>query len=419
MLQSTQIDSGFTETLPLNSQVSHNKMADEFNPSDKLKAPRDIRPQVESINSLPQPKTEDESLVIKLEGDLPSGPGFVTEGNPTSLSDDQTHRRDIDKPLPKTRGFLSRGNGPVPTSEPGALPKLSKELEEELKSLAIRYKKDWKKISKRFFTLTNKHYTPFELRQISKTMENSQAKKLKFTDEEDRELITAYLKLGPDWLKIVEQFPGRCPLSLRCRYYVLKKQGKFKSNAIVSANILSETELNANEIFTNIKTKKVKTKPKKPKKVIKQKPAPKSKVAESLLSDPTSNAESPLNPPKNSPKQVTPKILPTKPISHSVDLGENKLPEPRIPKLRSARTAGIRNLDPKIEEDIKMKIETEELKIPQKINVSEKLFVPPVLPSPDLTLYKLLELKRQQQMMYPNMLEYLMMMNCFGFPRLV
>jgi hypothetical protein len=417
MLQSTQNDSGFIEGLPLNNHVSANAIVDEFNPPDISINKELIQPPNESIKTLPQKEIEVESSVINPETDVPLGLGFVADGALTTISDDNSPKKDNQKQLPKTRGFLNRSSASTSNNETNALPKLSKELEEELRSLAIRYKKDWKKIAKRFYTLTNKHYTPFELRQISKSIENSQQKKLKFTDEEDRELIAAYLKIGPDWLKIVEQFPGRCPLSLRCRYYVLKKQGKFKSNAIVSANILSETELNSNENFTNIKAKKPKTKAKKAKKVKKEtKEISMSSSEPSPLASETTTSI--VNPTTISPKSATLRQNSTKKSEQPLTPSLCKQPEPKIIKPVSLRVAGIRELPEKIEEAIRPKVpELDELKVPPSLNTTGKMFVPTFTQFPDLTLYKLMELKRS--MMYPNMLEYLLLANSFGLPRLV
>lgn len=87
-------------------------------------------------------------------------------------------------------------------------------------NLAIKCKRDWKKIAQKFSKHKDRVYEPQELRAMYNSCSfKRQNQRAKFTCEDDVKLKQCVDQQGLNWVKIAESFPGKCPLSLRNRYY--------------------------------------------------------------------------------------------------------------------------------------------------------------------------------------------------------
>jgi len=50
-------------------------------------------------------------------------------------------------------------------------------------------------------------------------------KNKRFSDQEDRKIVSLVGKVGLNWKKLSRELPGRKPLVIKNRYYYLKKKG--------------------------------------------------------------------------------------------------------------------------------------------------------------------------------------------------
>jgi len=116
------------------------------------------------------------------------------------------------------------------------LPKLSKtekivwlEAEDKmLKELVVKYKFDWKRIAKRMYSLTNKKYTVNFLKKKYResTKFDNIKKRVKFSHEEDLQLVKSYQIYGLNWEKIASSLERRTPMMVKNRFYsYIKKKG--------------------------------------------------------------------------------------------------------------------------------------------------------------------------------------------------
>lgn len=130
---------------------------------------------------------------------------------------------------PRANKTRSSGRSLVPaavSSDDIDVAKYPVEVIEEIKFLALKYKRDWKKISKRIETQHHMVIDHFVLRQICKTLESGTQKRVKFSEEDDEALLRAVEAESMNWFNVATYFPDRTPLSLRNRYYVLTKNSK-------------------------------------------------------------------------------------------------------------------------------------------------------------------------------------------------
>lgn len=82
-----------------------------------------------------------------------------------------------------------------------------------------KYKKDWKKISKKFVGQTKKA-TPHFLKNRHKLLCNNRyLSRVKFTHAEDVKLAKLFKRHGPDWCTISGSYDSRTPIMLKNRYY--------------------------------------------------------------------------------------------------------------------------------------------------------------------------------------------------------
>jgi len=107
-----------------------------------------------------------------------------------------------------------------------------------LKEVVCKYKCDWKRIVRRVHRLTKKKYTIHFLKKKFKefTKDDNIKKGVKFSHEEDLELVKNYRKYGLNWQMISLQMNKRTPLMLKNRFYsFIRKNG-------VLAKLLKELE---------------------------------------------------------------------------------------------------------------------------------------------------------------------------------
>lgn len=91
------------------------------------------------------------------------------------------------------------------------------EDEKLLRKLAVQYKFDWKKVSKKF---ANKKYTPHFLKMRYKGHDEGPVpKRVKFSHEEDVLIAKCFEEYGIDWDKMVVHFTNRTGIMLKNRYY--------------------------------------------------------------------------------------------------------------------------------------------------------------------------------------------------------
>jgi len=89
-----------------------------------------------------------------------------------------------------------------------------------LYNLAIKYKSDWKKISKRLKKLIKKTRSVNFLKNRYRELCNPLGEKwIKFTHEEDLKIAKFYKIYPGNWQKIAENFNNRNPIMLKNRYY--------------------------------------------------------------------------------------------------------------------------------------------------------------------------------------------------------
>lgn len=92
--------------------------------------------------------------------------------------------------------------------------------DEILYNLAIKYKSDWKKISKRLKKLIKKTRSVNFLKNRYRELSNPLGEKwIKFTHEEDLKIAKFYKIYPGNWQKIAENFNNRNPIMLKNRYY--------------------------------------------------------------------------------------------------------------------------------------------------------------------------------------------------------
>lgn len=95
-------------------------------------------------------------------------------------------------------------------------------------SLAITYKKDWKRIAAKYNSFTNQGMTPELLRESYKALQApvSRSKRGRFTEQEDARLKQCVEDSGFDWDEVSKTFPNRCLMTLRDRYNTTLKEKK-------------------------------------------------------------------------------------------------------------------------------------------------------------------------------------------------
>mmetsp|Transcript_11552 Transcript_11552/g.10018 ORF Transcript_11552/g.10018 Transcript_11552/m.10018 type:complete len:175 (-) Transcript_11552:157-681(-) len=105
------------------------------------------------------------------------------------------------------------------------------EYHEALKELAPQFNFDWNKISRKFFLKVNKKFSTHLLRteyRKLKAQSNAPKNKPKFNEEMDVQIIQAVNQYGLDWTKISLQFEGFSRMTLKNRYYNIKRNGTLK-----------------------------------------------------------------------------------------------------------------------------------------------------------------------------------------------
>ena len=104
---------------------------------------------------------------------------------------------------------------------------LSPQEEETLMELAVKHRNNWKKIAKFIFNMYNKKFTPHYLKTKHKELLTKQKKeRVKFTHEEDLQIVKYLYEYGIDWGKIASHFTNRTPVMIKNRYYsFIRKKG--------------------------------------------------------------------------------------------------------------------------------------------------------------------------------------------------
>jgi len=96
-----------------------------------------------------------------------------------------------------------------------------------LAQLVIQQKNDWKRIVKKFNSITNKKATAHFLKTRYRSLNNGPPKvRTKFSHQEDLIISKYILSHGPNWEQISRLLPSRTPMMIRNRYYsFIKKKG--------------------------------------------------------------------------------------------------------------------------------------------------------------------------------------------------
>jgi hypothetical protein len=103
--------------------------------------------------------------------------------------------------------------------------------DEYLYLLILKYKHDWKRISRRIMKERNKNYSWSFLKNRYKIfLKNKNQKPKKFTHSEDLLIVKYFEEYGTQWGKIAEHFPNRNPTMIKNRYYsFIKRKHKYEA----------------------------------------------------------------------------------------------------------------------------------------------------------------------------------------------
>ncbi len=138
----------------------------------------------------------------------------------SSTSSSSSVNHDDQLPLKPSESSSS----PIDDSNPYGI--LTKSQALYLNNLIFTLKKDWKKISRRFQSAYGIKLNPKTIKE--RYMENIEGTKhLRFRKEDDVRLISLIKDHGLNWVKLSEFFPGRCPVSLKNRYYSFIRKSQY------------------------------------------------------------------------------------------------------------------------------------------------------------------------------------------------
>lgn len=117
------------------------------------------------------------------------------------------------------------------------------EDEKLLRKLAVQYKFDWKKVSKKF---ANKKYTPHFLKMRYKGHDEGPVpKRVKFSHEEDVLIAKCFEEYGIDWDKMVIHFTNRTAIMLKNRYYSYIRKNDRLDKLLEEAQKIEDPTINA------------------------------------------------------------------------------------------------------------------------------------------------------------------------------
>jgi len=96
----------------------------------------------------------------------------------------------------------------------------TKQDDELLLDLGMRYKNDWKKISRRFFSLRQIRKAPSILKRRYKEIKTPTiGGRARFTHEDDLGIVKGIMSHGKNWIKISEDLKGFDPIMIKNRFY--------------------------------------------------------------------------------------------------------------------------------------------------------------------------------------------------------
>jgi len=99
-----------------------------------------------------------------------------------------------------------------------------------LMEMVVKYRHNWKRITRVFTERTNCKTNSKVLRQIyQKIMAEEKREKVRFSHEEDLIIVECIEKFGLNWSKISYNLEGRTPTMIKNRFYsYIKKRGKYE-----------------------------------------------------------------------------------------------------------------------------------------------------------------------------------------------
>jgi hypothetical protein len=105
----------------------------------------------------------------------------------------------------------------------GAFVSLRKWTEEDdnlLLEIGIKAKNDWKRVACKFLSVKKIKRSPNFYKKRFREINLKPAKqRIKFTHQEDLKLVDLIQNFGMQWERIAEEFPGRCSVMVKNRYY--------------------------------------------------------------------------------------------------------------------------------------------------------------------------------------------------------
>jgi hypothetical protein len=127
----------------------------------------------------------------------------------------------------------------------------NEQTDEALKMIAVKYKRDWKKISK-FFEINYFKITPHALKNRFKLLSGDKCLlRINFTNDEDLKILDLHRRHRTDWDLIATHFENRTALMIKNRFYShLRKHGR-NDDQDPSLNNSSSTEssqIDSNEL---------------------------------------------------------------------------------------------------------------------------------------------------------------------------
>lgn len=135
--------------------------------------------------------------------------------NPNPLTPEHSNSQDLSLDLPSSLPPESN------SSENSKKKKgWTKQDDELLLDLGMRYKNDWKKISRRFFSLRQIRKAPSILKRRYKEIKTpSVGGRARFTHEDDLGIVKGILAHGKNWIKIAEDLKCFDPIMIKNRFY--------------------------------------------------------------------------------------------------------------------------------------------------------------------------------------------------------
>jgi hypothetical protein len=122
-----------------------------------------------------------------------------------------------------------------------------KEEDQEILRLVNKYGKAWSKISKMLNTRNGK-----QIRDRFINVLDPEIKKGKFTEEEDKKLISLFQQFGPKWATISKYYPNRTADMIKNRFHSSIKKKLFGDQNIKTDMTFSNVRIKAHFLFLKI-----------------------------------------------------------------------------------------------------------------------------------------------------------------------